>query len=203
VADPAVYREGHHHVSLFGLRGYYSIGSPTATGAVGNTPTTTWGAIRSQMVTTIKALTPATLAATPYMLTETEHPNFRAYAEENDVSVFRVYEIAPLGTTDEIGGMNFQAGLRETPCELVMAYPETAWGNYAGKQTSVRTVVAAMHALIEEDLEQIAQAIGVRGSANYTSGQHAATESGWDIEPGDGVTFGVIQLLTTYYYDAS
>lgn len=165
------------------------------------TPTTTWAAIRTQMVATIKALTPTSLASDPFRLSETEQPDFRAHADANDSAVLREYDIED--TSHEVLGAEDSAvQLRRTECQVVVAYPEQ-WGAYATMDAANRWNDASMRALVEQDANQIMKAIGRRGAASYTSGQHAALESTWSIESGDGVSYLVIPLECIYYYDAS
>jgi len=195
-------------VSGFGVTGFgvsaFSCGdvaSAAATSTAGSvTPQTTFWAIRSQMAATIAALSLRYHEGYPLRLTLAEHNDFRAWADDNDAAAFREYEIVELETR-VIGSQDLDVQMRETDCEVVVAYPEH-WGKYAGITDDYRQNRAAMMATIESDTNAIVRAIGVRGSANYLDGQHAAIESGFTTERGTGVTFAVISMTVTYYHDA-
>lgn len=149
------------------------------------------------MVTTITALTPATHSSVKFIYApeRAEFSDFRMWAEENDATSLRWYTILQQGT-ETLGVGDLDVELRRTEVEIVIAYPHH-WGTYGGDNAS------EMDDTIESDRNQVEKAVGYRGSANYLAGQHAAIEGSRSPEPGDGVTFAVIPLTVTYYYDAN
>ncbi len=150
------------------------------------------------MVTTIKALTPAEQSAGKFEHVEThDMVDFRDWAEGHDASCFRKYAIEISASTLP-SASDSSVELRETTAEIIVAYPHH-FSLYAdgGKRAH------SMRDMIEADMSQIAKAVGYKGSANYVSGQHAAVEDQIEVEPGDGVSFGVLPLTVTYYYNVS
>lgn len=164
-------------------------------------PVATWADIRTQMVSTIRGLTPVVLSAEPFRVTQQETGDFRSYANGNDQSVFREFSVEDLDHA-ALNAQDLSTQYRETGCEIVVAYPN-AWGLYATADENNRVNEASLRAVIEHDANSILVAVGARGSANYVSGQHAALEETWSTETGEGVTFLVMPLIVTYYYDAS
>ena len=161
---------------------------------------TTFAAIRNQQVETIRALTPTRLAANKYVYAPTkfEFVDFRTWAEDNDTSCFRQYAIMQTGW-EQLSVGDLDVELRVSNEELIIAYPH-GWAQY--RDASPDTNLDDMSDLIEQDLNLISKAIGYRGAASYLAGQHAAIESEFTIDDGDGVSFGVLPLLVTYYHDA-
>ena len=169
------------------------------------TATTDWNSVRNTAALAIEALTPEVVTASRYQTTSTERASFRAHAAASDASIFRQFDIVPAGTIF-LTAEDQDVQLRETEFEIIVAYP-WHWSLYdvAGLQALTKRIrnYHAMVALIEKDTNQIMEAVGRRGAANYASGQHAALEAGWRIEDGEGVSFGVIAARAIYYYDAS
>lgn len=161
------------------------------------TPTTTWAAIRVQMASTIRAITPDSLTGEAFRLTQSEMSDFRSYADANDQSVLREFEIE-LGSTAPAGVSNADIELIDTDAEIVVAYPHH-WGAYSTAAANDRANEATMDAVIEQDANAIAKAVGYRGSANYLDGQLACIEDAWSAERGEGVSFLVIPVTVTYY----
>lgn len=166
------------------------------------TPTTTFASIRRQMVATIKALTPTSITDDLFRLTESEAVDFAGWAEENAASTFREYEIIE-GQTRRVDPADHQVEMRETDCEVVVAYPHQ-WGLYQ-HATVERTQRnrAAMRAILEEDASLIAKNIGIKGADNYVSGQHAAIEDDWNIDERRSVTLAVLPMRVLFYADVS
>lgn len=187
-------------------RGYYGVidvlGGPPKVGASGGT-TTDWATVRQRMVTVIKALTPTSLSSLPWLVTETEHSDFRTYAEElgNSEAVFREYEIEDI-EDDAAGVQDHRSELRLMTAELIIAYPHS-WGWYRTKDSTNQWNEAALRALAHQDRKQIDNAIGVRGGSNYTSGQSACWFDSVSFEEGENVTFLVIAMTVRFDESAS
>lgn len=168
-------------------------------------PTTSYPLIRIAQVGLIAALIPTIRADAGFQLTATPMADFRAYAEENETSVFREFEITE-GTTILIGGSDHLSVIRSTGCEIVIAYPHM-WGEYATEQSTstpdAREGAALMRAMANRDMEQIIKALGIHGSADYLEGQRASVEQEWELELGDDVSFGRITLEVEYELDVS
>ena len=192
-------------MSLHGLRGYYGttdlIGGPPRAGASATSATTTWRAVRQQMVTVLKALTPSSLAADKYRVTETEQADFSGYAEAADYRVLREYEIDMI--SEEFDGVqNYQEELRVVAAELTMAYPHH-WAAYQTKDTTNTWNERALRSLANEDRNIIDKAIGIRGGANYVAGQRRCAVGASDFDELDGVTLMVLPLEVMYFHSSS
>jgi hypothetical protein len=164
------------------------------------TPVTTFGAIRDQLVTTIKALTPARLASSTYRFApripveyHDEANNLRGWAEENPSDCFRVYDVVqqgwlPSGTSDgDIQG-------RMATLELVVAYPDL-YGLYGVDGSAEQADV------MEADISQVAATVGLHGAGNWVSGATPMEPEEVTFEDGENVRFAVLTLGFHYYYD--
>ena len=188
-----------------GTYGYYGttdlIGGPAKSGAQATSSTTTWRAVRQQMATVIKALTPSSLSSDPYRLTQTERADFRQHAAGNDVAALREYEIQMV-SEEPTGMQNYQIELRQVEAELVMAYPHH-WGSYHTKDTTNTWNERALRSLANEDRNLIDKAIGIRGGSNYVAAQRSCNVGAIDFEELDGVTLMVLPLTVTYFHSSS
>jgi len=188
-------------------RGYYgtidTLGGPPRVGASGGGATTDWPTIRQRMVTVIKALTPKTLTAHPFHVTRTEMSGFREYAEGFTQNAFRQYEIEDI--EDEAPSrQDYQSELRLMTADLIVAYPHT-WAWYSTKDANNQHNEASLRAMAHQDRRSLDNAIGVRGGANYTSGQSACWVGSVSFEENDeaNVTFMVLPLRVRFDEDAS
>jgi len=159
------------------------------------TPTTTFGLIRSNMITLIEAITPKTRSREKFVYADRERPDMRNEAEENITASFRWVEINRFDT-EVLGATDFSIERRSTDAEIVIAYPHN-FGNYGDRNET------DLEDLIEEDTNLIMKTIGYRGADNYLDGQIATLEGDATIEQGDGVSFAAIPLQIIYYYDVS
>ena len=182
--------------------GLWDTGPASAsTGVSPTTSTTTWAAVRQQMVDTIKALTPSSLSDEKYTVTDTEQPDFAAYAEAEDSTVLREYEIEMI--SDELDGVsNHQLELRIVEADLSMAYPHH-WGTYQTKDAQGQHNERALRALANEDRNIIDRAIGIRGGSNYVTAQRSCNVGPIEFDELDGVTIMSIPLTVQFYQDAS
>ena len=164
--------------------------------------TTTYSAIRANMVTLISALTPQFQRDQPFSLTETEQADFKDYAADNDGAVLREFEIEFVDEID-LGPRDVDAVMVKTNCDLTVAYPHH-WGEYASQETAnTRYNVEALRAVALQDRRTILRAIGREETSSYLAGTHAVIEGSVDIEDdGDGVSFLTIPLELTYYQQA-
>jgi len=186
-------------------RGYYGttdlIGGPPKAGASATSSTTTWRAIRQQMVTVIKALTPSSNAADTYRETTTEMADFRAYASNSPAAIMREYDIQK--ESDELdGAQNYQIEMRRVTAELLMAYPHH-WGAYQTKDGTNTHNERTLRAIADEDRNLIDKAIGIRGGSNYLAGQRSCVVGSITFEELESVTLMVLPLEVTYFHSSS
>lgn len=161
------------------------------------TPTTTWAAIRDQMVSTILGIAPSTHSTVGFSFapSKIEFGDFRRWAEQFDPVIFRFFWIG-IDDTEVVGTSDLDVHLLRSGAEIVIAYPHQ-WANYGSDN------LADLDDLMQQDINLVLKSVGMRGSSNYVSGQLEATETTWSPEQGNGVSFMTASLQVTYYVDAT
>lgn len=159
------------------------------------TPTTTFDAVRDQMISVIEALVPASLPQDRFRRALGERADLRAWALEYPDACFRRFDIldasdyaAPIvsdGVIDQV----------EAVARVVVAYPSS--GKFGDQNR--RDAMGVMRA----DRHQIDDAIGLHGGANTVAGQTTAVSRGgapFDLgADGDGAIFTVLELGFLFY----
>ena len=163
------------------------------------TTATTFGAIRDKLVTTIQDLTPARLAhelfryAPRVGVEYLSGTDLRGWAEDNDGSCFRLFDIT-VGTTAPAGMSDEDIQREEAVLEVVLCYP-VHLAKYGSDNSG------EMADFMEQDIRQIRASIGVHGAANWVSGATPKLPEDVSYEDGEGVRFAVLRLGCEYYYD--
>jgi len=186
-------------------RGYYGtidlIGGPERAGAEATSSTTTWQAVRRQMVIAVNAIVPSSLAHQGFRLTDTERADFYDHVVENPQGAFREFEIEFL-SGEGIGIQNYQVQMVRVEARCGIAYPHT-WGLYKTKAGNQTWNERALRALADEDRNLIDKAIGIRGGSNYVAAQRSCVVGATEFEEFDGVTIMVLPLEVTYFESSS
>ena len=160
------------------------------------TPTTTIGAIQTGMVTVIEALDPSLQPESRFEASLGDK-EFRGWAAENSDGCFRRFDARDV-TTDR-GPLSSDGVIEHVrgQIEVVVAYPKhpALYGDGG---------LRAADTLIDSDMHQIDDAIGLHGGANWISGQCATllTDGGAVIDRGDDeseVMFLSLTYLTHFY----
>lgn len=122
--------------------------------------TTTAAAIRDRIITVITALTPTSHAGDGFRAYREEHNvPFETWATENPQ--LRRFSVRDGGGYIPPVVSNTDVVRREVEFEILVCYPAThRYGDDAA---------LAMDDVIEEDMNQIENAVGLHGSANFTS----------------------------------
>ncbi len=158
-------------------------------------PTTTTKLIREQQQTLIAALAPNRMSDVDFREYKDEE-DFRDWAEAHPTAALRKFYIEDVGpyelptisdTLDEEVITNF---------EVLVAYPKN--GRY-----STRGNREEMIDVMTKDMHDIDTAIGLRGGANYVSGQNAALAVDKIIEPGEVVDFLLFNYEINFRRDMS
>lgn len=148
---------------------------------------TTVAAIRTQLITTLEALTPASIAEQKY---KRAPKNWSAeQAQKNSTANLRRFWIEIVGRPEQIPPSDStQKHLRES-WRLLMVYPRLP--NMAGNDGW-----DDLEDMIRADQDQLEDAIF--SPTNYVSGCHAMIVTGTDIDKGD-VWVSVIDFDIDYY----
>lgn len=158
--------------------------------------TTTAAAIRDRAEVVVKAITPTSdslLAFTPWV--KEAGQKFREAMEQNPAGAHRMYEVRTTGKDSELEVTNEDVEEHMVEVEVIVAYPQDArWGDDKARKR-----------VMDQDRHAIEDAIGVRGSANFTNAfgvdatWRGATNLDGLIEEGNGVDFLVIKQLMSYF----
>jgi hypothetical protein len=136
------------------------------------TPTTTVKAICENMYSLIRDLSPTSLQHLKFRQADLD-TEFLAQADEGQVRP-RTFDIEDVGPYEEVTVSDGEIESIRTTIEVRVAYPKA--GNYGSARVARRSLMDAMRA----DMHLIDGAVGLRGYANYVSGQHASIR-----QPGD------------------
>lgn len=163
--------------------------------------TTTWGAIRDQLVTTIAALTPARESSIKYTWAPRaaveyyDAADFRSWAEDTEDVCFRYYDLTTAQAEPD-GPSDGADILMRATLELVIAYPHQ-YATYGADNAG------EMRDFMEQDVQQIAANIGRHGSANWVAGARPNGEQMISFETGNGASFAVLSVGYRYYYNGA
>ena len=150
--------------------------------------TTTFESVRNTQLSTVEGLTPSLVSEIKF-LRHNEESNFRTWCEENPQAAFRRFSIVDLYNYEppEISNadVEFVVG-RE---EVVICYPE----DYRYGADNFRD----LRDLIRSDQYQIDDALGHRGTGNYTDA-HAVLET-VTMEDEEGISFLSLIYVFRFY----
>lgn len=153
-------------------------------------PTTTVTIIRDQMLTVIEGLSPTSSAGVKFR-GHRDESDFFEWCGTNKAAALRRIEVR--GGTSYTGPdvTNTDVEWHRVPVSVTVAYP-LEWGKYGLKNR------ASLEKVVEEDMHQIDDAIGVRGMANWTGGSFAVKVDD-DTAEQDGVLFVRMKFEVGYY----
>ena len=159
--------------------------------------TTTAAAIRDVMRSTVKALTPATLAEVkfrPFQQRSMSGFDFRQWCEKSPTAAFRLVSILDEGTITPPVVSNMDREWVEKEFLVQVSYPrDHRYGSQAGLD---------LHDVIESDLRQIEHAIGTNGYATLdlsTGGDACVVTTGTQREEGEACLYGQIRLSVQFW----
>lgn len=155
---------------------------------------TTDGAIRDRIVTVIEGLTPTVLAGEIFRAYRNEGDgDFEAWAEEFPNAARRRFQVRVVGDDQPAEVTNLDVELRSATIVLTVAYPQT--GRDGKDQALERDDTVAA------DAQQIEDAIGPRGKANFSAPYAAATifYPDWQRDSGSSCDFLVMTFAVTFY----
>lgn len=172
-------------------------GTPTLVQG-GDSVTTTWGTIRDQLVTTVEALTPTSIAERSFVwaprfgVEYEQATDFEAWAELNDPAVFRMFDIVLQAGWEAVGVNNGGTQRRFATLALSLAYPDH-FAMYGDDNSGDRDD------LLEQDIAQIAQNIGLHGAASWVTAATPVNEA-IEFEDGEGVRYARLVVDFEYTY---
>ena len=140
--------------------------------------TTTFEAVRNSQFTAIEGITPSSLDSAKFVKHHAEQ-DFRTWCEENPQACFRRVSIADLFDYEGPQISNTDVEFVEGRQEIVVAYPT----DYRYGLDAMRD----MRDIIREDRNDLDNALGHRGTGNYTDA-HAVLDSEM-VEEAEGVRF--------------
>lgn len=149
---------------------------------------TTSAAIRDRMITVVQALTPTTLADTPFRA-HREAGDFREWAMSHANACLRRFSIRDTFLTDTPDATNLDVEWVTTTMEFACAYPTTYRAGPDGMRDS--------DDLIEQDMHAIQHAIGTRGYGNFTDG--VMQDADVSVEENDEVRVLNLTFSVGYY----
>lgn len=156
--------------------------------------TTTMAAITAKQRAIIAALVP-TKSIRRRFEQHAGRRDFIDWAETNPGRCLRAFEVIDTGEASVPDVSDLNVALELGTSEVTIAYPHQ-WADYG------RDNRRAMEAMIEADMRQVDDAIGLNGIANYLPGQCKAIGAARVVE-GDGVTFSVLRYEIEYYRSVS
>lgn len=156
--------------------------------------TTTLAAVRDQIITTIEALTPASLSTDLFRRGQRRIPIKQwAGATNSSSAAFRKFELTRTGAADDPSYLHTTQIERHEQLTLTVAYPVLV-GKYGNKEL--------------DDLESIARADAMQirdavySSDNYLSGQIAAFVTIMPLDTSSGDVWFQEFTIEVYYYEA-
>ena len=155
-------------------------------------PTTNWYVIRDGYISTITALTPATVAKPKFQERPIRHVGLREWAEENSGSAtFRKFQFMRPVAGEEAAFMDPAQFELFEELELVVAYPSQLHNLFGNEGDD------DLEQIMEQDGDQLRDAVTSAG--NYQSGQNMAKVTSVEIERDDDVWFLVLTFEIRYF----
>lgn len=152
--------------------------------------TTTYKAIRDNMITLVEALAPTSLSSTKFRRYRSPQ-DFRAWAEAHPAASLRQFDIRDVSAHAPPPVSNTLVEEEEATAELAVAYPHE-WSKYGPKYG------LSLEDVMDQDRRAIESEIGIRGYGNYVAGQ-SLCETDSSPEWGAKVSFLVFTCHLTYY----
>ncbi len=153
-------------------------------------PTTSVTIIRDQMVAVLEGATPTSGSGQKFRAHRDE-VDFFDWCGTNKAAAFRRFEVRG-GTSFEGPEIsNTDVEWHRVPMTVTVAYP-LEWGKYGAKNR------ASLEKVVEQDIHQIDDLIGLRGMANWTGGSQVRKVSD-DVAEQDGVLFSRLQFEVGYF----
>ena len=152
---------------------------------------TTFENVRNQQVSNLEALVPTNMAGTKFRRHRDE-VDFFDWCTANKAACFRRFDLrgGVAFTGPEI--TNTDVEFHRTMSVVTVAYP-MEWGKYGLKNR------ASLEKLMEEDIHQIDDTIGLRGMANWAAGSWSQKTGEGEIAEQDGVMYLRIQYEVGFY----
>lgn len=156
--------------------------------------TTTAKLIRNKQSTLISALSPDDLRGVSFREYDRSEP-FAEWADANPRACLRKFYIEDLSTYETPLISDAQIEQVQTTFRVQVAYPKDSRYGISNRADAMD--------LINADRHDIDHAIGLRGSADYVSGQHSAVADTKEVEELDQVWLLTFDYTITYNIDAS
>lgn len=150
--------------------------------------TTTAAAQRDLMITTVKAIVPASLAQKRWDAYDEKTLDFRSWADEQKIAAFRCFAIHDLGSVTNSVPIDTVQAWHDTTFEFVAAYPVDF--RYGANLLSLET-------LAWQDLNRIDDAIGTRGFATFGDASVETVDK--TFERREPCCFAVLRLRVQFW----
>ncbi len=154
-------------------------------------PTTTVDLIRTQMVSVLEAVTPTSQTGVKFR-SHRDEVEFFDWCGANKEAAFRRFEVQWSGGYEGPEVTNTDLEWHRTELTVTLAYPLT-WGKYGAKNR------ASLLKMVEEDVHQFDDLVGLRGAANWTGGSWAIKKPNDEKAEQGGVLFVRMTFDVGYY----